>query len=93
MRRIRAVSRSARGAAGPQFSLYARPRVRYRSVPLSAFRYYFGQLLRISGFALVGYVTFLFFNPMNKEAKLLSMTVIGMAVFAAGQLLLGSPQK
>jgi len=73
--------------------LYGTPRVRYGAIPLGAFRYYFGQMLRISGFALVGYVTILFFNPMNKEAKLLSMTVIGMAVFAAGQLLLGSPQK
>lgn len=58
--------------------------------PLDPFRYYFGRLLQITGFALTGYVVVLFFDPMNKEAKLLMMTLVGAAIFAAGQLLLGS---
>jgi hypothetical protein len=57
---------------------------------LDPFRYYFGRLLQITGFALISYVVVLFFDPMNKEAKLLMMTLVGAGIFAAGQLLLGS---
>jgi len=60
---------------------------------LEAFRHYFGRLLQISGLLLTGYVAILFFNPMNKEGRLLSMTLIAAGIFAAGQLLLGRGQS
>ena len=67
-----------------------RPRsVRATFAALQAFRYYFGRLLQVSGLLLTAYVVILFFDPMNKEGQLLSMTCIGAACFAAGVLLLG----
>ncbi len=53
------------------------------------FRYYFGRLLQVTGLVLTAYVAILFFDPMNKEGRLLMMTLVGAAIFAAGQLLLG----
>ena len=40
--------------------------------------------------ALTAYVIVLFFDPMNKEGRLLMMTLIGAAIFVAGQVLLGA---
>ena len=60
---------------------------------LDAFRYYFGRLLQVTGFLLTSYVVILFFDPMNKESRLLSMTAIGAAVFAAGHLVLGASRR
>lgn len=60
---------------------------------MDAFRYYFGRLLQITGFLLTSYVVVLFFDPMNKESRLLSMTAIGAAVFAAGHLVLGAARR
>lgn len=60
---------------------------------MEAFRYYFGRLLQISGMALTAYVVVLFFDPMNKEGRLLMMSLIGVAIFASGQLLLGTSRK
>lgn len=57
---------------------------------LDVFRYYFGRLLQLSGLLLTAYVVILFFDPMNKESRLLMMTAVGAAVFAAGHLLLGA---
>lgn len=56
---------------------------------MDAFRHYFGRLLQITGLFLTFYVIVLFFDPMNKEARLLIMTCIGVACFAAGHLMLG----
>ena len=63
--------------------------LRYRFAALEAFRYYFGRLLQLTGLTLTGYVAILFFDPMNKEGRLLSMTLIAAVIFAGGQLLLG----
>lgn len=60
---------------------------------MEAFRYYFGRLLQISGMALTAYVVVLFFDPMNKEGRLLMMSLVGVAIFASGQLLLGTGRK
>ena len=57
---------------------------------MDAFRYYFGRLLQITGLLLTAYVVVLFFDPMNKEGRLLMMTLIGAGIFAAGQVLLGA---
>ena len=57
---------------------------------MEAFRYYFGRLLQVSGLSLTAYVAILFFDPMNKESRLLVMTCIGVACFAGGVLLLGT---
>ena len=65
------------------------PRLRYFRAALDAFRYYFGRLLQITGLSLTLYVIVLFFDPMNKETRLLIMTCIGAACFAAGHLMLG----
>ena len=63
--------------------------LRYFPCALDAFRYYFGRLLQLTGMLLTGYVAILFFDPMNKEGRLLSMTAIAAGIFAAGHLLLG----
>lgn len=60
---------------------------------MEAFRYFFGRLLQISGMALTAYVVVLFFDPMNKEGRLLMMSLIGVAIFASGLLLLGNSRE
>lgn len=67
--------------------------LRYVACALDAFRFYFGRLLQVTGLSLTAYVAILFFDPMNKESRLLSMTCIGVACFAAGHLLLGTHNK
>ena len=64
--------------------------LRYLAGDLEAFRYYFGRLLQLTGLALTAYVVVLFFDPMNKEGRLLMMTLLGAAIFASGQMLLGT---
>jgi hypothetical protein len=60
---------------------------------LEAFRHYFGRLMQVTGLLLTGYVAILFFDVSNKESRLLAMTCIGAACFAAGHLVLGSGNK
>jgi hypothetical protein len=60
---------------------------------LDAFRYYFGRLLQATGLILTSYVVILFFDVQNKESRLLSMTAIGAAIFAAGHLVLGASRR
>lgn len=67
--------------------------LRYFPADLDAFRYYFGRLLQVTGLLLTAYVVILFFDPMNKESRLLSMTAIGAAVFAAGHLVMGPARR
>ena len=60
---------------------------------MDVFRYYFGRLLQATGLILTAYVAILFFDPMNKEGRLLSMTAIGAAIFAAGHLVMGAARR